>query len=149
MIKSEDEIDAKAEDTAVNEAEQDSDGTESNQRLDDEDALFGIDVSKWNKEIDWQAVADSGVDFAIIRCGYRGSSTGALVEDPYFKKNIEGAEAAGIKVGIYFFTQAVNEKEAVEEASRCLNCKNAACVKGCPVGINIPSFIKEIKDGNF
>ena len=42
-----------------------------------------------------------------------------------------------------------NAEEAVEEASRCLNCKNAACVKGCPVGINIPSFIKEIKDGNF
>lgn len=120
LIKSEDEIDAKAEDTAVNEAEQDSDGTESNQRLDDEDALFGIDVSKWNKKIDWQAVADSGVDFAIIRCGYRGSSTGALVEDPYFKKNIEGAEAAGIKVGIYFFTQAVNPVEAVEEASMAL-----------------------------
>lgn len=120
LIKSEDEIDAKAEDTAVNEAEQDSDGTESNQRLTDEDALFGIDVSKWNKEIDWQAVADSGVDFAIIRCGYRGSSTGALVEDPYFKKNIEGAEAAGIKVGIYFFTQAVNSVEAVEEASMAL-----------------------------
>lgn len=120
LIKSEDEIDAKAEDTAVNEAEQDSDGTESTQRLDDEDALFGIDVSKWNKEIDWQAVADSGVDFAIIRCGYRGSSTGALVEDPYFKKNIEGAEAAGIKVGIYFFTQAVNPVEAVEEASMAL-----------------------------
>ena len=42
-----------------------------------------------------------------------------------------------------------NAEEAVEEASRCLNCKNAVCVKGCPVGINIPSFIKEIKDGNF
>lgn len=120
LIKSEDEIDAKVEDTAINEAELDSDGTESNQRLTDEDALFGIDVSKWNKEIDWQAVADSGVDFAIIRCGYRGSSTGALVEDPYFKKNIEGAEAAGIKVGIYFFTQAVNPVEAVEEASMAL-----------------------------
>lgn len=120
LIKTEDEIDAKAEDTAVNEAELASDGTESNQRLADEDALFGIDVSKWNKEIDWQAVADSGVDFAIIRCGYRGSSTGALVEDPYFKKNIEGAEAAGIKVGIYFFTQAINPVEAVEEASMAL-----------------------------
>lgn len=120
LIKSEDEVDEKIEDTAVNEAEQDSDGTESNQRLSEDDALFGIDVSKWNKEIDWQAVADSGVDFAIIRCGYRGSSTGALVEDPYFKKNIEGAEAAGIKVGIYFFTQAVNPVEAVEEASMAL-----------------------------
>lgn len=117
LIKSEDEIDEKAEDTAINEAEQDSDGTESNERLSDDEALFGIDVSKWNKDIDWKAVADAGVDFAIIRCGYRGSKTGALVEDPYFAKNIKEAEEAGIKVGIYFFTQAVNPVEAVEEAS--------------------------------
>ena len=100
MIKSEAQVDASKEDTAINEAELDSDGTESNERLDDEDALFGIDVSKWNKEIDWEKVAASGVEFAVIRCGYRGASTGALVEDPYFKKNIEGAQAAGIKVGI-------------------------------------------------
>lgn len=120
MIKSEAQVDASKEDTAINEAELDSDGTESNERLDDEDALFGIDVSKWNKEIDWEKVAASGVEFAVIRCGYRGASTGALVEDPYFKKNIEGAQAAGIKVGIYFFTQAVNPVEAVEEASMVL-----------------------------
>ncbi len=120
MIKSESQVDASKEDTAINEAELDSDGTESNERLDDEDALFGIDVSKWNKEIDWEKVAASGVEFAVIRCGYRGASTGALVEDPYFKKNIEGAQAAGIKVGIYFFTQAVNPVEAVEEASMVL-----------------------------
>lgn len=120
MIKTEDEIDAKVEDTAINDAELNADGTESNQRLDDDDALFGIDVSKWNKEIDWDAVAASGVDFAIIRCGYRGSKTGALVEDPYFRQNIEGAQKAGIKVGVYFFTQATNEVEAVEEASMVL-----------------------------
>lgn len=125
MIKSVDEINEAEEDTAINDAELNADGTESNRRLDDEDALFGIDVSKWNKEIDWESVKAAGVDFVIIRCGYRGSKTGALVEDPYFKRNVEGAEAAGLKVGIYFFTQATTEIEAVEEASMALMlCRN-------------------------
>lgn len=83
--------------------------------------IMGIDVSKWNGTIDWTAVKNSGVNYAIIRCGYRGSSTGALIQDPKFKANIQGASAAGIKVGVYFFTQAVNEVEAVEEASMALN----------------------------
>ncbi len=134
MIKTEDEIDPTVEDTAVNEAEQDADGTENNKRLKEGDTLFGIDVSKWNRDIDWQAVKEDGVDFVIIRCGYRGSSTGALVEDPYFERNIEGAEEAGIKVGIYFFTQAVNEVEAVEEASMALSL-----VKGRKIAL--PIFI--------
>lgn len=81
----------------------------------------GIDVSKWQGKIDWEAVAASGIDFAIIRVGYRGSSTGALIEDPYFKTNIAGATKAGIKVGVYFFTQAITEAEAVEEASMALS----------------------------
>ena len=80
----------------------------------------GIDVSKYQGNIDWGAVAASGINFAIIRVGYRGSSSGALVQDPYFKKNISGATKAGIKVGLYFFTQAVNEAEAVEEASMAI-----------------------------
>ncbi len=63
---------------------------------------------------------NAGISFVIIRCGYRGSSTGAMVEDPTFRANIQGATAAGIRVGVYFFTQAVNEVEAVEEASMVL-----------------------------
>ncbi len=82
---------------------------------------FGIDVSKWNGNIDWNAVKNSGVSYVIIRCGYRGSTSGALIEDPKFRANIQGASKAGIKVGIYFFTQAVNEVEAVEEASMVLS----------------------------
>ena len=78
---------------------------------------LGIDVSKWNGNIDWNAVKNSGISYVIIRCGYRGSTTGALIEDPKFKTNIAGATKAGLKVGIYFFTQAVDEVEAVEEAS--------------------------------
>ena len=82
---------------------------------------MGIDVSKWNGNIDWKAVKNSGVSFVIIRCGYRGSSQGALIEDPKFRANIQGAQNAGIRVGVYFFTQAVNEVEAVEEASMVIN----------------------------
>ncbi len=82
---------------------------------------MGIDVSKWNGNINWTAVKNSGVSFVIIRCGYRGSSTGALVEDPKFKTNIKGATDAGLKVGIYFFSQAVTDVEAVEEASMAIN----------------------------
>ena len=82
---------------------------------------LGIDVSKWNGSIDWTKVRNSGVSYVIIRCGYRGSTTGALIEDPTFRTNIKGATAAGLKVGVYFFTQATNEVEAVEEASMTLN----------------------------
>ncbi|MBR1692769.1 MAG: glycoside hydrolase family 25 protein [Lachnospiraceae bacterium] len=117
LLKSEAEVDAEEEDTAVKDALADADSTETTEHLNADNAGFGIDVSKWNKEIDWKKVKEAGVEFAIIRCAYRGSSTGALVEDPYFQKNIEGAVAAGIKVGVYFFTQATTVTEAMEEAS--------------------------------
>lgn len=84
------------------------------------DGVMGIDVSKWNGTIDWAAVKNSGISYVIIRCGYRGSSEGTLIEDPKFKTNIEGAAKAGLKVGVYFFTQAVDDVEAVEEASMVL-----------------------------
>lgn len=120
LIKTEDEIDAQAEDTANHEV--DTDETERTDVMaDSENGVLGIDVSKWNKEIDWEAVKASGVEFVIIRCGYRGSKTGVLVEDPYFRKNIEGAKAAGLDVGVYFFTQAITRGEAVEEASMVLS----------------------------
>ncbi|MDE6221665.1 MAG: Ig-like domain-containing protein, partial [Lachnospiraceae bacterium] len=80
-------------------------------------STFGIDVSRHNGTIDWKAVKASGVDYVIIRCGYRGSSTGVLIEDQNFKTNIKGATDAGLKVGVYVFSQAVNEVEAVKEAS--------------------------------
>lgn len=77
----------------------------------------GIDVSRYNGEIDWSKVAADGVEFAFIRAGYRGYGTqGRLVEDEYFKTNVENALTNGVKVGVYFFTQATTEAEAVEEA---------------------------------
>lgn len=121
LLKTEADIDAEAEDTGIADALDDADKTEI-KKLQNTTAnsRVGIDVSKWNGEIDWDKVKNAGVEFAIIRAGYRGSSTGSLVEDPMFTANMKGAQASGIPVGVYFFTQAVNEVEAVEEASAVL-----------------------------
>ncbi len=122
LIKTEEEIDAEAEDTEIADALADADKTEI-QRLQNTTAnsKVGIDVSKWNGEIDWDKVKNAGVEYAIVRAGYRGSKSGSLVEDPLFAANMKGAAASGMPVGIYFFTQAVNEVEAVEEASVVLS----------------------------
>ncbi len=76
----------------------------------------GIDVSKFQGNIDWTAVKASGVEFAFIRVGYRGLDYGTLNDDPYYKRNIEQANAAGVKVGVYIFSQATTPAEAEEEA---------------------------------
>lgn len=81
-------------------------------------SIKGIDVSKYQEKVDWNKVAASGVEFAMIRLGFRGMGTNGTCElDPYFKQNVEGALAAGLEVGVYFFTQAVNVEEAKEEAA--------------------------------
>lgn len=77
----------------------------------------GIDVSEHQGRINWAQVASSGVEFAMIRCGYRGNSLGGIYEDAYFKTNVAGAKAVGIKIGIYFYSTAINEEEALEEAA--------------------------------
>ncbi|MCM1191810.1 MAG: hypothetical protein NC123_10100 [Butyrivibrio sp.] len=121
LLKTEADIDAEAEDTGVADALEDADKTEIKKLQNAGGSTHaGIDVSKWNGDIDWDKVRNAGVEFAIIRAGYRGSVTGSLVEDPYFAANIKGATASGLQVGVYFFTQAVNEVEAVEEASAVL-----------------------------
>ena len=82
------------------------------------ETAIGIDVSSHQGEIDWERVAASGVEFAMIRLGYRGyGSEGTLNLDPYFEQNLAGARAAGLKVGIYFFSQAITVEEAYEEAA--------------------------------
>lgn len=81
----------------------------------------GIDVSSFQGEIDFSRVKKSGIDYAMIRCGYRGyGSAGKLSDDSYFQDNITNALANNIDVGVYFFTQAINEQEAVEEAEYVL-----------------------------
>ena len=82
----------------------------------------GIDVSTWNKQIDWNAVKASGIDFAFIKVGGRGwGSAGTLYHDSRALENLKGAKAAGIKIGVYFFSQAITEKEAAEEAQYTIN----------------------------
>ncbi len=80
----------------------------------------GIDVSRYQETIDWAKVKAAGVDFAIIRAGYRGYTYGNIKQDATFRYNIENAIANGIDVGVYFFSQAVTEAEAVEEAQQLL-----------------------------
>lgn len=86
---------------------------------------IGIDVSRYQGAIDWAQVKQAGVDFAMLRLGYRGYSTGAIVKDNYFDKNIREALANGIEVGVYFFSQAINEEEAQEEAQFCMEILSA------------------------
>ena len=76
----------------------------------------GVDVSEHQGEIDWQAVAEAGIDFAVIRIGGRLMQSGTIFEDKHFRANLEGAKAAGLKVGVYFFSQALNAQEGLEEA---------------------------------
>ena len=81
---------------------------------------FGIDVSKYQSGLDWNKIKKSGVSFVIIRIGYRGyGAAGNLVKDPMFEEHFTNARNAGLKVGVYFFTQAMNEAEAQEEAEGC------------------------------
>ena len=104
-----DSTDTESDDTSI-----DFDGTSTN--YDDTETSYGVDVSSHQEDIDWQAVADEGMDFAFIRVGYRGITEGELHADDYFTQNIEGAKAAGLDVGVYMFSQAVTVEEALEEA---------------------------------
>ena len=79
-------------------------------------AVKGIDVSEWQGSIDWQQVRDSGVEFVIIRVGARGTEGGSMLTDDMAQTYYAGAKEAGLKIGAYFFSQAINEEEAEEEA---------------------------------
>jgi len=80
------------------------------------DVLHGVDVSDHNGEIDWKAVQADGIDFAILRLGYRGYGNGAIVKDERFFENAEALEKLSMDYGVYFFSQAISVEEAVEEA---------------------------------
>lgn len=82
---------------------------------------YGVDVSEHQHEIDWNRVADAGIDYAYIRVGRRGYTEGGIFEDPWFERNIRGAQNAGLDVGVYFFSQAINASEAFEEAQFVLD----------------------------
>lgn len=103
----------------------------------------GIDVSEWNGTIDWKKVKAAGVDYAIIRVGYRGYETGKIVMDKYFARNIAGANAAGVDCGVYFYTQAITKAEAREEARFVLKA-----IKGYTVKYPIVYDIEEVPSAN-
>ena len=81
----------------------------------------GIDVSEHQKWIDWDSVKASGIEFAMIRVGYRGWGSGTIIEDKYFERNIREAKRVGLKVGVYFYSGAINTSEAIEEAQFVIN----------------------------
>ncbi|MGI6283634.1 glycoside hydrolase family 25 protein [Caproicibacterium lactatifermentans] len=79
-------------------------------------AVNGVDVSSWQGSIDWKEVKASGMDFVMIRVGYRGQTTGTIQADSRFTENMKGALSAGLKVGVYFYSQAISKAEAEKEA---------------------------------
>lgn len=97
---------------------------------------FGIDVSAYqnqaspDKTIDWEAVADDGVDFALVRVGFRGYGTGSLNTDAFYAQNIDGAMDAGIDTGVYFFSQAITVEEAIEEADYVISLLDGHEISG-------------------
>lgn len=101
-------------------------------RADGVEARLGVDVSHMQGKIDWEAVADDGVEFAMIRAGGRGYgvNTGTLYEDTRFHENLKGAQAAGLQVGSYFFSQATSAQEAEEEARFLLDLLEGAELTG-------------------
>ena len=86
-----------------------------------QDVRKGIDVSKYQGNINWNAAKNAGVEFAIVRVGHRGKTSGSIEEDSYYATNIQGALNAGIRVGAYIYSQAISEQEAVEEANFVLS----------------------------
>lgn len=104
-------------------------------------SVKGIDISKYQENVDWEKVAASGIEFAMIRVGIRGYGTGEIVLDGTFETNMEGATKAGIDVGVYFFSQAVNEAEAIEEANFVLEQ-----ITSYPVTYPIVLDVEELDD---
>ena len=94
------------------------------------ESRWGVDVSAHQHAIDWQQVADAGVQFAFVRLGNRGATEGILYEDEYFMANATGAHQAGIPVSAYFFSQAISEEEVQEEADLALSLLTKAEAEG-------------------
>lgn len=83
-------------------------------------SVQGIDVSSYTGDIDWEKVKKAGIRFAFLRLGYRGYTKGGISLDASYEKNLAGASAQGIPIGVYFFSQALDEDEAREEAAFCI-----------------------------
>ncbi len=99
-----------------NEEKKEWEGTATYMAGEEKEAKKGVDVSTFQGKVDWKKVKKAGMEFAIIRLGFRGYESGKIVLDSQFENNIEGCIDAGLDTGVYFFTEALNEKEAIEEA---------------------------------
>ncbi|MBQ1567692.1 MAG: glycoside hydrolase family 25 protein [Erysipelotrichaceae bacterium] len=102
-------------------------------------SMFGIDVAEFQQEIDWKKVKEDSVEFAYIRLGRRGATQGDLYMDDRFEANYEGARENGIKTGVYFFSQALDEKEAIEEAHFVLSA-----LENKPIDLPIAYDLEEV-----
>lgn len=121
FIRTQDEVDPDLEDLELSSAIALADDTEiTHVQRGSSSSMAGVDVSKRQGSIDWEQVKESGIAFALIRTGYRGAESGDLIADPCFEENLLGALEAGLEVGLYFYSRAVTEREAVEEASAVL-----------------------------
>lgn len=107
---------------------------------------LGIDVSENQHEIDWWQVANDGIDFAMIRLGYRGTTAGDLYLDAYYWDNLDGARNAGIDCGVYFFSQAITVEEAIEEAEFVLTYLDGASLE-YPIAFDSEKTIAGIGEG--
>jgi len=119
-----------------------SDTTPKTKKFDDNTV---IDVSYVQKTIDWDKVKADGIEGAMIRCGFRGYESGKLQEDDYFLKNIKAAHKAGLKVGVYFFTEGITAAEGKEEAAYALNLIKKA---GIPLSYPVAVDTEYINDKN-
>lgn len=105
-------------------------------------AVLGVDVSAHQREIDWERVRADGVDFVILRVGFRGNTVGGLKPDERFAENYVAARKAGLRVGVYFYSQAVSEAEAAEEAAYVLEL-----LDGVPLELPVFFDWEEVADG--
>ena len=105
-------------------------------------AVLGVDVSEHQEEIDWERVRADGVSFAILRIGFRGNTVGGLNVDESFATNYVNARNAGLSVGVYFFSQAISEAEAKEEAAYVLRL-----LDGIPLDLPVFFDWEEAVDG--
>lgn len=110
---------------------------------------YGIDVSSHNGKIDWKRVAAAGVEFVMIRCGYRGYVTGKIVQDARFEENIRGAAENGIAIGVYFYSTAITEAEARQEAAWVCQTLDEKAAEGIkilfPVAYDFEEFFNKEK----
>lgn len=121
LMKTEDEVEKETEDSSFQAAAESADKSQiAGLQETYGNTVIGIDASSRQEEADWDKVREAGVSYVIVRAGFRGADSGSLIEDSMFERHIKGALLSGLSVGVVFRSQAINETEAVEEASMVL-----------------------------